>query len=223
MDSFHRDEKFYTDAMNLIFDKYPDIVRFQCRIPYAGHDVTYLTYATQANELFKQTGISIYNGISKCVLIGEDSNYVCKFPRNAMNDCQREVEIYNQSITEGVDKYFAPCAEIGTCHNMPLYLMERMEVPDSEEVLSYSNSYYYNSYSDSDDYEEGSAWKYLCEVWGSDCLDLSVFMIKYGINDIHDENIGYDHNGILKIIDYSGFHGFGYMLHTPRMESILKF
>ena len=222
MDSFHRDEKFYTDAMRLIFNKYPDIIRFQCRIPYADCDVKYLVYAEQAHELFKTTGISIYNGVSKCVLIGEGSNYVCKFPRNAMNDCQREVEIYNQSIAEGVDKYFAPCAEIESCHNMPLYLMERMETPNAEEVYSHSDSYY-NSYYSSDECDEGSAWKYLCEVWGSDCLDLRVFMIKYGINDIHDENIGFDNKGILKIIDYSGFHGFGYTLHAPSMKSLIQF
>lgn len=189
--------KFYTDAVEEIFTVYPDIIRYLCGIENDDWKKYYVVW----DEYHKNhQNIKLCYGASKIVLIGENCEYVCKMPRFG-DECGREVEIYQYAVINQLAKFFAPCMKMGECHGMPLYLMKKMDVGvDAMDYTSKSISYY-----DDDEFE--LIWEAIRINWEEDCEKLGHFLNFYNVNDIHDENIGYDSEGHIVIFDYSGYGG----------------
>lgn len=188
--------QYYTEAVEEIFDEYPEIIVVLCGLDGDGTNYrrAYDRYVATHDE------IQLQYGASKIVLVSDDCQYVCKMPRFG-DECSREVEIYQKAVEAHLEKYFAPCFKVGECHGMPLYFMEKVDagVEVSDWVyLDDIPSYEY------DDMEV--TWTAICENWNEDCAQLKEFLDQNDVNDIHDENIGYDGDRIV-IIDYSGYNG----------------
>ena len=190
----------------LIFDDYNYVVKIPLYYTLARKDENYMG-EWMSNERKK----GVYLGISKA----EDS-------------CRIETEIYNRAKEWGLDDVFAAEEKIMTYHGIPIYAQKRIDT-------TYFNSDNYMTIDDleedddvSDKYNE--IMQLVCanieladcdeincflenvnfiidlyEVYRSRFLNIISFIITEHIDDLHNENVGYDMGGRPIIFDYSGF------------------
>ena len=173
-------------------------------------------------------------GASRIAIWDEDyCDYVVKIALDEKYEkfCQHEVEVYEAAIKAGLADTFAWCM----CYAEPqyndegeyevpgIYVMEYVDCNEdvnSDEIWKYGYSQYCkergldsSSYDYADDYDE---WN--CEEDDGLVLDyvesqmsdeqrrlFNVFMMKWWISDIHNQNIGHIGNRIV-ILDYAGWN-----------------
>ena len=173
-------------------------------------------------------------GASRLVVWDEDyCDYVIKIALNEDYEkyCQHEVEIYEASVREGLSDKFAWCM----CYAEPryddenkyetpgIYVMEYVDCNEDvnmDEVWKYGYSQYCkergldsSSYDYADDYDEWNCEEddeLVLEYVESQMSDeqrrlFNVFIMKWWISDIHNQNIGHIGNRIV-ILDYAGWN-----------------
>lgn len=134
--------------------------------------------------------------------------------------CKVEVNNYKAAIEAGINKVFAEEKKIMTYHGIPIYAQARID-------SNFMNSDRSDDKPDDDFYDEldealntietSSAIDDLYEltpfmedlynyVGKSKFLNVMSFLVDNDINDLHNENVGYDFNGHPIFFDYSGFH-----------------
>lgn len=163
-----------------------------------------------------------FDGISKCVVIFDDSNYVIKISRTPNKDyCLLEAENYKKAINLGLDPYFAKTFFFKNVDGINLFLQEKVEISDyhiEDDFILYAEKHYprdemiydINEYYDvlcdivSDFDTKSSLRAVFGESYETD--ELISFCEKNNINDMHYNNLGFK-NGFPIIIDFSGFHG----------------
>lgn len=161
-------------------------------------------------------------GSSKLVIIPKDFNYVLKLPflyekdekSNIINYCDIEAENYIKAKENGFDNFFAESYYLMTYNEIPCYCMKKVvtsrsfdfaaDLIDNYILSGMSKRDAYDSVRCLDD-EEIVREIFICR-YGIVMVDsLYDFMCDNNINDIHDNNVGYDENDNVIIIDYSGY------------------
>ena len=173
-------------------------------------------------------------GASRIAIWDEDyCDYVVKIALDEKYEkfCQHEVEVYEAAVKEGLADTFAWCM----CYAEPqyndegeyevpgIYVMEYVDCNEdvnSDEIWKYGYSQYCkergldsSSYDYADDYDEWNCEEddeLVLEYVESQMNDeqrrlFNVFMMKWWISDIHNQNIGHIGNRIV-ILDYAGWN-----------------
>ena len=204
-------------------------------LEYAGFDLTDPNSIISYPNYMNMPGSMTYAyGASRIAIWDEDyCDYVVKIALDEKYEkfCQHEVEVYEAAIKEGLADTFAWCM----CYAEPqyndegeyevpgIYVMEYVDCNEdvnSDEIWKYGYSQYCkergldsSSYDYADDYDE---WN--CEEDDGLVLDyvesqmndeqrrlFNVFMMKWWISDIHNQNIGHIGNRVV-ILDYAGWN-----------------
>lgn len=201
----------------------------------AGYDITdpssIINYANYSNM---PDYMQFSYGASRLVIWDtEYCDYVVKIALDEKYEkfCQHEVEVYEAAIKEGLADTFAWCM----CYAEPqyndegeyevpgIYVMEYVDCNEdvnSDEIWKYGYSQYCkergldsSSYDYADDYDEWNCEEddeLVLEYVESQMNDeqrrlFNVFMMKWWISDIHNQNIGHIGNRIV-ILDYAGWN-----------------
>lgn len=201
----------------------------------AGFDITDPNSIISYPNYMNMPGSMTYAyGASRIAIWDEDyCDYVVKIALDEKYEkfCQHEVEVYEAAIKEGLADTFAWCM----CYAEPqyddegeyevpgIYVMEYVDCNEdvnSDEIWKYGYSQYCkergldsSSYDYADDYDEWN-WReddeLVLEYVESQMNDeerrlFNVFMMKWWISDIHNQNIGHIGNRIV-ILDYAGWN-----------------
>lgn len=144
-------------------------------------------------------GVTINNGLFRCVIISNKRNIVIKTGRNdtGHKQCLREIYYYKQAENWGLEHHFAKCL-YKFCHfGHWFYVYEK--VPNIG-YIPYIN--------DPDDFHSeiiGSEEGILQGFNSQEEVDeLEFFLRRYKIGDIHDQNCGFQNDSVV-IVDYAGF------------------
>ena len=177
---------------------------------------------------FSFHGYKIYSGASKLCLCNEGGAYVCKWVTDdRYNEAVQETKVYAKAVEAGLEKFF-PYTEIAFEMNGITFVFQE-KVQYSVSCLPYSiRSKFLKQCKTSLDCEK-RIWKKmerefkragdkdycrdLDQLWA--CMALSIygkklcrklctFIVENAINDLHDSNIGYNHNKPI-ILDFSGY------------------
>ena len=201
----------------------------------AGFDITDPNSIISYPNYMNMPGSMTYAyGASRIVIWDEDyCDYVVKIALDEKYEkfCQHEVEVYEAAIKEGLADTFAWCM----CYAEPryndegeyevpgIYVMEYVDCNEdvnSDEIWKYGYSQYCkergldsSSYDYADDYDEWNCEEddeLVLEYVESQMNDeqrrlFNVFMMKWWISDIHNQNIGHIGNRIV-ILDYAGWN-----------------
>lgn len=176
------------------------------------------------------TDYSLASGASKGVIIDYDLDYVIKIPflyeyytrkgETVLSDfdnyCSLEESVYDCAKTYGLNDFFAESFFLGYFHNVPIYLMKRVDA--SCEICSditisglvesgldedKASDAYYNALEENDT----ALVKLLFDLYydEDEVDDLIDFLERQQVNDLHDGNIGFDAHDNPVLIDYSGY------------------
>lgn len=150
-------------------------------------------------------------GVTKACIIIEDEPVVIKigFSDFALNHAIREADIYWEAVEAGVDEFFAPCEKIGKIYGTDIFSMLLMNV-DEERVSSDMFTRCSGSMSNDDIWEALDCCEIVENLFPTyysmeSVSKLMEFLDKNNVGDLHTGNIGYDDNGDIKLIDYSGY------------------
>ena len=201
----------------------------------AGFDITDPNSIISYPNYMNMPGSMTYAyGASRIAIWDEDyCDYVVKIALDEKYEkfCQHEVEVYEAAVKEGLADTFAWCM----CYAKPqyndegeyevpgIYVMEYVDCNEdvnSDEIWKYGYSQYCkergldsSSYDYADDYDEWNCEEddeLVLEYVESQMNDeqrrlFNVFMMKWWISDIHNQNIGHIGNRIV-ILDYAGWN-----------------
>lgn len=186
---------------------------------YDGKKRILTDYLHEYKGYAKKEGVTISYGASRAAVIDEVNKIVFKIPfkgydekdrysgagytctEDSWNYCESEKSIYKEAKKYRVEDFFLPVQTIENI-NYPFYAQKLVEVLASNENYLSSSGYDKGS-SDFDipNYFLDKMYNY----YGKDSVDDFInFSFDIGLNDIHDENIGYI-NGRPVIFDYAGF------------------
>lgn len=170
--------------------------------------------------------VKICRGAYRIVFISNDYDYVLKisYDNDEGKDCnQTEKELYEQAAVDGVEQYFASVDDIGIIFSSyaNMYLAEKCEVdeeklnkyedcsdPKLENIRALSQKYTeeHNCYSLTEGCGDCVLYAFIHDYFTENSEDLYAlvkFLETFGITDLHDNNVGFDFQGKIKIIDYS--------------------
>lgn len=176
---------------------------------------------------YKGKNIYFYTGLTKlCIVMEDNKDWVIKLPiiRNhapifsdSRDFCACETANYNDALDEGLEHCFAAEFKVGEIKEIGIYMQEYVEMNEdaiSNSCFDYAKSQYdekdfkshddyidavYDIAEDLDDDEKISAL--LPEEYDK----LSVFIENHHINDLHNGNWGYNKEGKIVLVDYSGY------------------
>lgn len=173
---------------------------------YGTHNINALLDATNP--------FTIKHGATRCCIIPDDpeSNFVFKFDLNNLenNYCEREAYLYKEAVKQGLDFVFIKTNFFDYLYNTPIYIQTKIEVKTinntkytKKELKDISNkASKYNKY-----FTYSSVWLKDFEIiYGKEKLDSFLcFCNTFGINDLHNANIGYTKEGKPIVFDYAGY------------------
>lgn len=163
--------------------------------------------------VFEEKEITIHcaHGATKACLVIEDELSVIKigFSDFFVNHAEREYNVYREAVCASVDKYFVPCQYIGEIFENPVFTMNFVEVDETRVTSDLwtrcRESMSAEEISDIIDYEDGFVEALFPFYYGDEVIELYEFLNSLEINDLHGGNIGYDEDGNIKLVDYSGY------------------
>ena len=197
-------------------------------------------YIEIIRSLEKVYNFSVESGTYRYTFIFDDCDWVLKIPRKIgehnYNDCEIEVMVYKLAEKYGMNRYFAPAAQLVSFNcslgEIPVYVMKKVFV-DEDRVSDHFYSLYDGDSEDEDDVNEWYANNFdeidatmqaFVDYYGGAEVDiLQKFLNNIHINDIHSGNVGYDEDDNLIIIDYAGYSGEDYWdeEHEAKIQDIL--
>lgn len=140
--------------------------------------------------------------------------------------CAHEVNIYQDAVLAGVEDFFAEEKKEFTYHGIPIYVQRKIECEycnsdrhgdEKDEELDDTIDEILNNICISDvidDLYEHTQFMedlYKFSLTKQKFINLMSFIDDNNINDLHDENFGYDFNGEPVFFDYSGYNHNSYM------------
>lgn len=173
---------------------------------------------------FDVDGIDInLNGITKIVVVIDNSKYVIKFSSNPFGKtdfCHIEANNYKRAVGRGLEDYFAETFFFKRVDGIDLYLQEKVDCDSysiednffeyAEKIVEWDKEKVGDEYNDAiwelvEDFGVDAA---LNAIYGEgyDTNRLIRFCGENKINDLHQGNLGYK-NGFPVIIDFSGIFG----------------
>ena len=186
------------------------------------------TILRDATPDFTFHGYNIHSGASKLCLCNNSGLYVCKWVTdNRYNEAVQEAKVYKKAVDAGLADFF-PKTEIAFEMNGIMFVFQE-KVQYSASSLPYSiRSKFLKQCRTSFDSEK-RIWKKmerefkragdkdysrdLDQLWAcmaltiygkKFCQKLCAFIVENAINDLHNRNIGYNHNKPI-ILDFSGY------------------
>ena len=197
-------------------------------------------YIEIIRSLEKVYNFSVESGTYRYTFIFDDCDWVLKIPRKIgehnYNDCEIEVMVYKLAEKYGINRYFAPAAQLVSFNcslgEIPVYVMKKVFV-DEDRVSDHFYSLYDGDSEDEDDVNEWYANNFdeidatmqaFVDYYGGAEVDiLQKFLNNIHINDIHSGNVGYDEDDNLIIIDYAGYSSVDYWdeEHEAKIQDIL--
>ena len=179
-------------------------------------------------ELEYTYNLQMRHGISKGVLFDENYDFVFKFPFDENFDgyaltydyCDLEALNYSHAIDNGVEKFFTKTCFFDTLKTsggvrLPVYIQAR--VLPFESLASTSMTPVMAKQYLQEKAESYTGTDRLPPIWISDFIDiygeegfdaLGEFLDKFGINDLHGNNVGYTPDCLPIIFNFSGYDDF---------------
>ena len=157
----------------------------------------------------------VWYGVSKGVFYNSFfPNIVVKIPflhevgEDDLDYCQIEERNYQLAVEEGVERFFAPMEYLTTCKGMSLYVMQYANV--DTDYVSQSVETYLDETGKTVDWSDRGAQtgelfleQYLDH---EDFLELTKFLNKWSIGDLHEANVGFLEDNSIVLIDYSDYY-----------------
>lgn len=196
-------------------------------------NVTKYIDTLQGKIQYNSEVIYLSSGVTKLCLIFPNEKYVIKIPlmgdlnhkqskkyrkeikcgnytpiyEKTFNYCEIETVNYLKAEEEGLEDFFAKEEKIMEYRGIPIYVQERIQViycdstsysmKPKEDVMGYESEW---------GEEMNNFFSDLLEAAGEDKFQQIIDFIEWnGINDLHDENVGYNYEGLPIFFDYSGF------------------
>lgn len=162
----------------------------------------------------KEISIHISNGKTKACLHIEGADTVAKigFSDFKVNHVLRELEIYSEAERANVAEIFVYTHYLLKLNNVDIIESDFVECDcDGESVISDVYDKCSDTMSNDDinemiDYTDGLFETLFSFYYSTYTIDCALYFIaNYGVNDLHCANMGYDRNGKIKLIDYSGY------------------
>lgn len=134
---------------------------------------------------------------------------------NTWDYCESEANCYYDAEKYyGLGDMFAKTEYLGEIENTPVYISEKITILMSDTKVKNSNKHtekiaktLQSKYEIDYSFCEGDGLLAFINCYGEERTeDLVSFLEEYGIEDLHNGNIGYDLYGNVKIIDYSGWY-----------------
>lgn len=183
----------------------------------------FLHFGTFMNNLifFGEGKIAADRGISKGVIIFDDLDWVVKFPlgvpsysgHTLIDYCAKEYDVYTKALEIGLGSLFAPMYFLERYFGVDVYVMEKVEV-DPERIYSeHFDSWASMSTATEGQhrlnfFEEHTMAITLFDYHDESLIDKFIcFCNNEGVGDLHSGNMGFNEDGTLVLIDYSGFYG----------------
>lgn len=197
-------------------------------------DMSYIIYnkinnfGETINGIAEDLDYDISYGCSKIVVdFDEDCDWVIKIPRLAAfknNYCKIEKINYELAVENGLQDFFAETRFVDYFFDIPVYIQRKMKLNEDnisnklysfvESRLSKENEADFCSDYDKDcfiqcEIDEMSSLESLTAILSDeycpeDIEKLANFCEDNDINDFHCGNFGYDENGHMRLIDFSG-------------------
>lgn len=186
-----------------IYDHFSEII---ARIP-----PEYITNPYNDDVVALPSGIKMVAGASRCAIVDEAYNWIVKFDIDEHEYCERECELYQCARNLGIECCFPECAYIGSVDVdgmcIALYAFQKAKCQYMGRDVSREESLRLTPYKGSPLKERcSSVAADLLRDWGEEVFArLNQFCIKFKINDLHSNNVGYI-AGKLIIIDFAGYH-----------------
>lgn len=170
-----------------------DCPNYIFKIPFAGRRLMWWNEDIEQYEtdcILDFTNASLYGKID----VKDEWNY-----------CETESLVYQYAMEYGVEDMFAETAYVCSYYGIPIYVSEYIP-----------NSYCTNKYHPTEDSKEKSRGitcsldnyklAIIIDQYGyNKAMKLSQFIENYNLSDFHGDNVRYDNNGHLRLIDYSGY------------------
>ena len=181
-----------------------------------------------ATHDFASNDYRIYSGASKLCLCNNGGEYVCKWVTDdRYNEAVQEAKVYAKAVEAGLEKFF-PYTEIAfemngitfvfqekvqySVNNLPCSIHSRFIKQcktslDCKKRIWKKMEKEFQQAGDKDYARElDQLWACMAlSIYGKElCRKLCAFIVENAINDLHDSNIGYNHNKPI-ILDFSGY------------------
>ena len=172
-------------------------------------------------NFFEEDGIAADRGLTKGVIIFDDLDWVVKFPlgvspfsgRTVIDYCAKEYDVYTKALENGLGSLFAPMYFLECYFGVDTYVMEKVEV-DPERIYSEHFDSWASISTVTEEQHRLNFFKIhsmaitLFDYHDESLIDKFIcFCNNEGVSDLHNGNMGYNKDGDLVLIDYSGFYG----------------
>lgn len=193
-------------ALAIIEDLMEDSANFHDFVAWRETDKWY-TFKKEVREN-ENCMLQTWNGISKAVITYPYLPFVIKIPLEVDDHrlARKEVEISERVRGGDIEEMFAHAYMIENIYNVPIYIMEKVELDSDKVCSSVANSEYCcDTYVSDLPYNETEMLVGIFEGY-YDYEQIQSFLdycAQVDISDFHDENIGFIGDRPV-VIDYSG-------------------
>lgn len=134
---------------------------------------------------------------------------------NPWDYCETEAKVYELAQENEIEDCFAGTFYLNDYYGYPIYVSEKIQETwyqgDGDKTTPKIHQSEKQAQDLSDkirvDFYDLNMIAILIEQYGYDKVnELMHFICNYDIRDLHSDNLGFDANGELKLIDYSGFN-----------------
>lgn len=133
--------------------------------------------------------------------------YVIKTPNMEYDYCQDEINLYNEAREQGLSKFFALTFKFDN-HEIQERVepVEMVQCQDTKQIVQWNTEMTGKGF-ETIQYEMSvNLQQKLLEKYGEEeLLKFDEFVTNFGINDIRDNNWGYNERGNLVLFDFSGY------------------
>jgi hypothetical protein len=172
-------------------------------------------------NFFEEGRITATRGLSKGVIIFDDLDWVVKFPlgvpsfsgHTVIDYCAKEYDVYIKALEVGLESFFAPMYFLKCYFGVDVYAMEKVEVASERTNSEHIDSWVSIFIATEEQRRLNFFQKHAMAITLFDYHDESLidkfidFCDNEGVGDLHDDNMGYNKDDNLVLIDYSGFYG----------------
>ena len=195
----------------------------------SGDEDSYDLHQILSNMGVARSEVRVHSGASKLCLDFVHEGFVIKWTHSGdvyeVDEAFAEVQIYEKAMREGLQFFFPPTELFATINNIKFVRQEKIDSAACDIPLAEEKKYVRQSRTASDHICEkiqkcfdkaadGNYTRTLNKTWAKMALvfygkkavkSLCSFVIENGINDLHENNIGYK-NGRPIILDFSGYN-----------------
>ena len=194
IEDYHPEVDWIKNGVSKIVISYSDLPNYVIKVPFKGQ---YSDYDDEAKFFIYASCEKPYKNI------------------NSWDYCESEANCYYDAKEYyDLGDMFAKTEYLGEIEDTPVYISEKITVLMSDTKVKNSNKHteeiaktLRDKYEIDYNFYVGDGLLAFINCYGEKRTeDLVSFLEEYGVSDLHDDNIGYDLYGNVKIIDYSGWY-----------------